>query len=144
MPQKQIKNNSDNQTANNTGSPSSHVLFGCMMKESLIPLELEVESAYEVGKGPPKLDVLIIRRNNETWSTAQLTFLPDGIRQSHCSHVILELKYTESINQIAIFQTLGYLGSYVKLKQLKTEDVCAFIVSSKRLGKRYYMKLGLK
>jgi len=121
----------DQQPENNTVSQTSHALFGSMMKESLIPLNLEVETSYEVGKGPPKLDVLIIRRTGPRWSKAQLEFLPDGIRQSNCKHVIVELKYTESINPVAIFQTLGYLASYVKLKALKMENVRAFIASSK-------------
>jgi len=59
----------------------------------LTPVNLEVESGYEVGKGPPKLDVLNIRRTGKCWSKAQLEFLPDGIRQSNSKHVILELKY---------------------------------------------------
>jgi len=121
----------DKQPENNTVSQTSHELFGSMMKESLIPLNLEVETSYEIGKGPPKLDVLIIRRTGPRWSKAQLEFLPDGIRQSKCKHVIVELKYTESINPVAIFQTLGYLASYVKLKALKMENVRAFIASSK-------------
>jgi len=98
MPQNQINNDSDQPIEEKIDSPSSHVLFGCMMKESLIPLELEVESGFEVGKGPPKLDVLIIRRHSDQWSKAQLEFLPDGVRQSYCSHVILELKYTDQSN----------------------------------------------
>ena len=126
----------------NSISQTSHVLFGSMMKESLIPVNLEVESNYEVGKAPPKLDVLIIRRTGPRWSKAQLEFLPDGIRQSRCKHVILELKYTESVNQVAIFQTLGYLGSYVKLKSLKVKNVCAFLVSSKKPQKAVLERLG--
>ncbi|ETR70248.1 MAG: hypothetical protein OMM_03379 [Candidatus Magnetoglobus multicellularis str. Araruama] len=129
---------------NNTVSQTSHVLFGSMMKESLTPLNLEVESDYEVGKGPPKLDVLIIRRAGARWSKAQLEFLPDGIRQSNCKHVILELKYTESINKTAIFQTIGYLGSYLRLKQFKPEKVCAFIVSSKTPQKRVLKQIGFE
>jgi len=134
----------DNFLENNTVSQTSHVLFGSMMKESLIPLNLEVESDYEVGKGPPKLDVLIIRRTGARWSKAQLEFLPDGIRQSKCKHVILELKYTESINKTAIFQTIGYLGSYLRLKQLKPEKVCAFIVSSKTPQRRMLKQIGFE
>ncbi len=129
---------------NNIASQTSHVLFGCMMKESLTPLKLEVESGYEVGKGPPKLDVLIIRRTGARWSKPQLEFLPDGIRQSNCKHVILELKYTESINQIAIFQTIGYLGSYLRLKHLKVDKVCAFIVSSKTPQKKVLKQIGFE
>jgi len=93
---------------------------------------LRFKTSYEIGKGPPKLDVFIIRRTGLRWSTAQLEFLPDGVRQSNCKHVILELKYTESINPAAIFQTLGYLGSYVKIKALKMDNVCAFIASLKK------------
>jgi len=134
----------DNSIENNTVSQTSHVLFGCMMKESLTPLNLEVESDYEVGKGPPKLDVLIIRRTGARWSKAQLEFLPDGIRQSDCKHVILELKDTESINKTAIFQTIGYFGSYLRLKQFKPEKVCAFIVSSKTPQKRVLKQIGFE
>ena len=63
---------------NNAVSQTSHVLFGSMMKESLTPLNLEIESGYEVAKGPPKLDVLIIRRAGARWSKAQLEFMPDS------------------------------------------------------------------
>jgi light-regulated signal transduction histidine kinase (bacteriophytochrome) len=132
MLKKQTKDKPNTQSENNRTSQTSHTLFGRLMKESLIPLNLEVETSYEIGKGPPKLDVLIIRRTGPQWSSAQLDFLPDGIRQSNCKHVILELKYTESINPAAIFQTLGYLGGYVKIKSLKMENVRAFIASSKK------------
>ncbi|KPA16214.1 hypothetical protein MHK_003577 [Candidatus Magnetomorum sp. HK-1] len=134
----------DSSLENNTVSQTSHILFGCMMKEPLTPLNLEVESDYEVGKGPPKLDVLIIRRTGARWSKTQLEFLPDGIRQSNCKHVILELKYTESINKTAIFQTIGYLGSYLRLKQFKPENVCAFIVSSKSPQKKMLNQIGFE
>ena len=73
-----------------------------------------------------------------------LTALPDGIRQSNCKHVILELKYTESINKTAIFQTIGYLGSYLRLKQFNPEKVCAFIVSSKTPQKRMLKQIGFE
>ncbi|KPA16481.1 hypothetical protein MHK_003305 [Candidatus Magnetomorum sp. HK-1] len=144
MTQNQTNVEPDKHPENNTVSQTSHVLFGCMMKESLIPVNLEVESSYEVGKGPPKLDVLIIRRTGAKWTKAQLEFLPDGIRQSRCKHVILELKYTESINQVAVFQTLGYLGSYVKLKALKMDNVCAFIVISKTPSQKVLDQIGFE
>jgi hypothetical protein len=123
--------------------PTSHDLFGSMMKETLIPVNLEVESNYEVGKAPPRLDVLIIRRTGPRWSKAQLEFLPDGIRQSRCKHIILELKYTESVSNLAIYQTLGYLSSYVQLKALKVENVSTFLVSSKKPQEAVLENLGL-
>jgi hypothetical protein len=123
--------------------PTSHDLFGSMMKETLIPVNLEVESNYEIGKAPPRLDVLIIRRTGPRWSKAQLEFLPDGIRQSRCKHIILELKYTESVSKLAIYQTLGYLSSYVQLKALKVENVSTFLVSSKKPQEAVLENLGL-
>jgi len=136
--------NDDPDNEVDAGSHTSHQLFGSMMKESLIPHDLEVESNYEVGKGPPKLDVLIIRRTETTWSKSQLEFLPDGVRQTRCSHVILELKYTESLTHLSIFQTIGYLGSYAKLKSLKINNVCAFIVSSKTPQKKFLKRIGFE
>jgi len=129
--QKDTQNELLNQQEQSTEIPNSHTLFGSIMKETLIPQNLEVESSYEIGKGPPKLDVLIIRRKGDWWTDEQLEFLPDGIRQKQCKYVILELKYTESINQIAIFQTLGYLGYYVSLKRINIDDACTFLVSAK-------------
>ncbi|KPA18476.1 hypothetical protein MHK_001298 [Candidatus Magnetomorum sp. HK-1] len=139
-----INTEKKNQTEKNTESPNSHTLFGSMMKEALIPLNLEVESNYEVGKGPPKLDVLIIRRTGDSWTDEQLDFLPDGIRQKKCRYVILELKYTESINQIAIFQTLGYFGSYLKIKGISIDDACTFLVSAKTPNNKTLSKLNFE
>jgi hypothetical protein len=144
MPQIQTNNehSEDSSPINISASQTSHVLFGSLMKESLIPLNLEVETDYEVGKGPPKLDVLIIRRKGTKWSKTQLDYLSDGIRQSTCKHVIVELKYTESINKIGVFQTIGYLGSYIRLKKLQPDKVCAFIVSSKTPQQKVLDQIG--
>ena len=128
----------------NFDSPKSHILFGFLMKETLIPVDLEVESSFEVGKGPPKLDVLIIRRMGESWTEDQLYFLPDGVRQKNCKHVILELKYTESVNQIAIYQALGYFGKYVSLKKIPIDDAHVFIVCSKTPEEKTLNKLGFE
>ena len=84
---------SKNQNKVESKSSTSHILFGSMFKTVLIPLDLDVESSYEVGKGPPILDVLIIRKKGNNWSDDQLQFLPDGVRQSSKRHIILELKY---------------------------------------------------
>jgi len=53
-------------------------------------------------------------------------------------------KYTESINKTDICQALGYLGSYLRLKQFKPEKVCAFIVRSKTPQKRDLKQIGFE
>jgi len=57
-----IQNQIDNHVVKESKSSTSHILFGSMFKTALIPLNLDVESSYEIGKAPPQLDVLIIRK----------------------------------------------------------------------------------
>jgi len=75
-----------------------HDYFGGLFKESLIPLDLDVESNYAIGKGPPRVDLLIIRKENTNWTESQLKYLPNGVRQSKRRHIIMELKKTQSIS----------------------------------------------
>jgi hypothetical protein len=87
-------------TDTNFSNTFNHFLinyFGGLFKESLIPLDLEVESNYAIGKGPPRVDLLIIRKENTNWTESQLKYLPDGVRQSKRRHIIMELKKTQSI-----------------------------------------------
>jgi len=49
-------------SANSNLNLQQAILFGSMFKTALIPLNLDVESSYEIGKAPPQLDVLIIRK----------------------------------------------------------------------------------
>ncbi|ETR74693.1 MAG: hypothetical protein OMM_00024 [Candidatus Magnetoglobus multicellularis str. Araruama] len=72
----------------------------------------------------------------------QLEYLPDGIRQSSCKHAILELKYTESISQLAIYQTMGYFGNYARLKRLDIQSVSVFVLSSKSPQKKLLDRIG--
>ena len=51
---------------------------------------------------------------------------------------------TSPENKIAIFQTIGYLGSYLRLKNLNPEKVCAFIVSSKTPQKKVLKQIGFE
>lgn len=110
---------------------SWHRWFGDLFKVSLIPLGLEAETEYPVMKSPPEADVVIIRRKHEKWTEKQLERLPDGIRSTGASHVILELKYTESVNDDAICQTAGYYIFYKRYKELKDDEIQCFLVSSK-------------
>ncbi len=80
MPEQQTENteNEDQESAKKEPSPW-HDYFTGIFKEALIPLNLEVESDYAAGKGPPKVDVLIIRRKGNHWTDEQLHYLPDGM-----------------------------------------------------------------
>jgi hypothetical protein len=118
-----------------------HDYFGGLFKESLIPLDLEVESNYAIGKGPPRVDLLIIRKENTNWTESQLKYLPDGVRQSKRRHIIMELKKTQSISIRSVWQSMGYLNSYLNLKEIEPDEVQVFIISAKTPQKQTLNKL---
>ncbi len=108
-----------------------HRWFGNLFRVSLIPLGLQVETGYPVMKDPPEADVVIIRRNEPVWTEAQADRLPDGVRDTDAAHVILELKYSESVNRDALCQTGGYYKFCRTHNKLKDREIQVFLISSK-------------
>ncbi|MBF0226135.1 MAG: hypothetical protein HQK76_11830 [Desulfobacterales bacterium] len=75
-----------------------HRIFGAMLESLLVPVGIQVFTDFPVMSEPPKADILILRRDNDHWTEEQKQRLPDGIRQSKASHILIEFKYTESFN----------------------------------------------
>ncbi len=76
----------------------SHRLFGKLFAGFLIKTGVNVFTDLNIMSDPPRADIVLIKRNNLKWSEKQIKQLPDGIRQSTARHIILEFKYTQSIN----------------------------------------------
>jgi hypothetical protein len=109
-----------------------HDWFGNLFKVSLIPTGLDVATDVPVMKQLPEADIVIIRRFSKRWTKEQLKRLPDGIRHTRAKHVLIELKYTESINTDAICQIGGYYKFYKINQKLKpSNQLKCFLVSSK-------------
>jgi len=109
-----------------------HDWFGNLFKVSLIPTGLDVETDVPVMKKLPEADIVIIRRSGAKWTKEQLKYLPDGIRQTRAKHVLIELKFTESINADAICQISGYYKFYkIQHKLTQKSGLKCFLVSSK-------------
>ena len=109
-----------------------HDWFGNLFKVSLIPTGLEVETDVPVMQKLPEADIVIIRRSGTKWTKEQLQRLPDGIRHSQAKHVLIELKYTESINVDAVCQIAGYYKFYkIQHDLTKKRELKCFLVSSK-------------
>jgi len=109
-----------------------HDWFGNLFKVSLIPTGLDVETDVPVMKKLPEADIVIIRRSGTRWTKEQLQYLPDGIRHTRAIHVLVELKYTESINTDAICQIAGYYKFYkIQHKLKRRSELKCFLVSSK-------------
>jgi hypothetical protein len=109
-----------------------HDWFGNLFKVSLIPTGLDVATDVPVMKQLPEADIVIIRRHSKIWTKEQLKRLPDGIRHTRAKHVLIELKFTESINEDAICQIGGYYKFYKINQKLKPNNqLKCFLVSSK-------------
>ncbi len=108
-----------------------HRLLGKFLEELLVPVGIAVYTEFPVMNNPPEVDILLLRKNISKWTKAQLERLPDGIRDSKAEHILIEFKYTESINEKAFRQTLAYDTFYRRIQKLPEEKVQTFLVSAK-------------
>ncbi len=96
-----------------------------------MPLGLVVRPEPAVMTDPPQADILVIRRDDEFWTEAQRERLPDGIRDSSANHILIEFKATESFNELALQQALGYDYFYRQAQtSLKYDQLQTFVISS--------------
>ena len=107
-----------------------HDLLGSLLKELLTPLNISVQTDVRVAIDP-RADILIIRRNGLKWSERQKVRLADGLRDSSASHLLIEFKYTESLNDATFRQILAYEYFYQKGQVLKQNELQSFLISAK-------------
>jgi hypothetical protein len=119
-----------------------HKLLGKIFEELLTPVNITVKTGFPVMAGSPEADVLLIRRNQQRWTEAQRSLLPDGIRDTQADHVLIEFKYSESVNQDVLFQALSYRHLYLKVQKLKPERLHTVIISSKTPSQQFRMDFG--
>ncbi len=108
-----------------------HQLLGSMLKELLSPMNILVQPDVKVMINPPEADILLLRRDSPKWTAEQMSCLPDGIRDSTCSHILIEFKYTESINKEAFLQALGYDTFYKRSHTIGDDEIQTVLMSSK-------------
>jgi predicted nucleic-acid-binding Zn-ribbon protein len=114
-----------------------HEWFAAFVKIFLSPVGLDVKTDLPVMSELPEADVIIINKHNKQWTKKQLERLPDGITQSKASHILIELKYTESLNEESYCQTCGYYKFYKNSNNLKSSELDIFIISSKTPSKNF-------
>lgn len=107
-----------------------HRFLGKEFELLLTPVEIEVVTEVQVSSVPPLADILLLRRHSETWTPAQLQFLPDGIRDSHASHILIEFKFRETFDEDVIRQAIGYDYFYQQGQQLKDNELATFVISA--------------
>ena len=109
-----------------------HLLFGRLLELTLTPLGIEICKEFKVSSASPRVDVLLLRNQKGPWTAEQLAALPDGLRHSNASHFLIEFKYSESINEKALTQTLIYDYLYRNGTRVAPDDVATFLVGSKQ------------
>ena len=122
-----------------------HLLFGRSLKMILTPVGIEVRTEVDVS-GPPRADILLLRHDHPRWTPEQLAVLPDGIRHSRTAQILIEFKYSESVNEDALAQALIYDRLYrTTLLKEKNDDISVrtFLVSSKTLQPKTLQRFGL-
>lgn len=108
-----------------------HKIFASVQQMHLAAVNIAVTSEFDIISQPPQGDILILTPDEQTgWTEAQRAYLPDGVRDSLAQHHILELKYTEAVNQDVFEQVIGYEYFYRTSRQLSRERVRCFILSS--------------
>ncbi len=119
-----------------------HRLLGKMFEELLTPLNIEVMTEFPIMNNPPEADILLLRREQPKWTDEQKSVLPDGIRDTGADHILIEFKYTESVNHAVLSQALAYDTFYKRAQRLSANRVQTVIISSKTPTKKFIQKFG--
>jgi hypothetical protein len=127
-----MSNPNNNPEKQSSPQTSWHLSFAEALQWDLSPVDISVTPEARVMTQPPRVDILLLKRNQPTWTTAQLERVPDGIRQSQASHLLLEFKYSQSLDQKAMAQAIGYDHFYQESNHLDSTDVQTFLVSAKK------------
>ena len=105
-----------------------HRLLAKLLELLLTPVGITVQSEVPITSDPPKVDILLLRRNGNHWTEEQLYLLCDGLRDSKAGHLLVEFKYSESLNASAILQALSYDYFYRQSQQLGDNNVQTFVM----------------
>ena len=109
----------------------SHQVLGRLLHLSLAPVQITVHIEVDLLGESPKADLLLLRREGEEWNAAQRARLPDGVRDNAAGHVLLEFKYTESVNETALAQAVAYDHFYRQAQELPEEKALTVVLSAR-------------
>ncbi|MEM7538613.1 MAG: hypothetical protein AAF639_40975 [Chloroflexota bacterium] len=125
-------------------------IFGTEQELALPSVEIEVYPELNLMNDPPKADLVLIRNKYPVWTEEQRALLPDGIRDTDANRILIEFKYTESVNIWAVRQALTYDNAYMVHKLRRNPDfkgdaeavLATFLLSSKTPSKETLDDLG--
>jgi hypothetical protein len=100
-----------------------HRLLGTLLEKLLSPVGVTVSTEAPIMSTSPKTDILLLKRTPGPWTELQRSRLPDGIRDSQANVILLEFKYTESLDADALRQTLCYDYFYQQTQHLEYPEI---------------------
>ncbi|MCK5716494.1 MAG: hypothetical protein KAH77_03315, partial [Thiomargarita sp.] len=70
-----------------------HELLGKLLQDLLSPVNISVNLEAQIMSDSPRIDILLLKRQSTEWTKEQLDLLPDGIRDTKATDILLEFKY---------------------------------------------------
>ncbi|MCP4695929.1 MAG: hypothetical protein GY862_03625 [Gammaproteobacteria bacterium] len=119
-----------------------HQILGGILKEWLTPAGILVQHDAPIGVELPRADILLLKSARGKMRHKQRQRLADGLRDCRANHLVLEFKYTESLNEDALTQLLCYEWLYRKSLELKKGQTAAFLLCSKTPRPKTLRKFG--
>ena len=121
-----------------------HRLLGKMLELLLTPVGISVQCEVQIVSDPPRMDILLLRRDGDRWDDRQWPLLPDGIRQNKARNQLMEVKITESVNSDSLLQIQSYAYFYRLSQQLSSDDVHQVLMTARTPHSRFMDKYGYK
>lgn len=109
-----------------------HRLLAVLLTNLLTPVHVTVQTDVPLMTDRPKADILLLRREGDRWTEEQRARLPDGIRDHHAKHTLIEFKATESLNEDKLTQLLAYDYFYRQTQQLSVKAVAPVLLVAKK------------
>jgi len=128
-----------------TSTPSKtrwHRLLGTLLEKLLSPVGVTVSTEAPIMSTSPKTDILLLKRTPGPWTELQRSRLPDGIRDSQANVIVLEFKYTESLDADALQQTLSYDYLYRQTQHQENQQIQTVLLLAKQPQSETWAKFG--
>lgn len=119
-----------------------HRLLGKLLELLLTPMGISVETEVLIMNEPPRADIILLRRNQPQWTLEQVQLLPDGIRDTTASRIIIEFKRTESITADILLKFSAYDLLYRQTHKLQADELAPFLISARKPRASTLQRLG--
>jgi hypothetical protein len=119
-----------------------HHLLGTLLEKLLSPVGVTIVTEAPIMSTSPKTDILLLKRTPGPWTELQRRRLPDGIRDSQANVIVLEFKYTESLDADALRQTLCYDYFYRQTQHQENQEIQTVLLLAKQPQSETWAKFG--